>query len=224
MCLIHAFCSSLLFPSRGRRTRTFSSESKIGQADFTNWIPFVSFILMEEISPNPEALIANTQTLSSAWNSWKDIRKCVYRAVYRAVAPALTAFLNVLFWQVTHYCNFCITISRCFHFVYITSFCPRAVRNFVLEKCFALTYDLSFMVPSILSYFIISHLKFCSPLCSSFKLFHDGGSYHIKTSPLICIASYCTGFYLIGTSITKELKYFMLSLDCIEEQKLHNIF
>ena len=82
----------LLFPSRGRRTRTFSSEPKIDQADFTNWMPFISFILMEEISPNPEALIANTQTLSLAWNSLKDIRKCVHRAVYRAAAPALITF------------------------------------------------------------------------------------------------------------------------------------
>ena len=30
------------------------------------------------------------------------------------------------------------------------------------------------------------------------KLFHDGGPYHIETSPLIC-----SGFYMIATSIMK---------------------
>ena len=38
-------------------------------------------------------------------------------------------------------------------------------------------------------------------------LFHDGGPYHIKTSPFICRANQWTGFYVIGTSVMKELNY-----------------
>ena len=40
---------------------------------------------------------------------------------------------------------------------------------------------------------------------SNFRLFHDEGSYHIETSPLICRANQSTGFYMIGTSVMKEL-------------------
>ena len=32
----------------------------------------------------------------------------------------------------------------------------------------------------------------------SFQLFHDGGSYHIKTSPLVSRVNPWTGFYIIG--------------------------
>ena len=39
-----------------------------------------------------------------------------------------------------------------------------------------------------------------------YKLFHDGGFYHIETSPLTCKANQWTGFYMIGTSVMKELK------------------
>ena len=38
------------------------------------------------------------------------------------------------------------------------------------------------------------------------KLFHDGGPYHIETSPLICSANQWSGFYMIGTSVMKELR------------------
>ena len=38
-----------------------------------------------------------------------------------------------------------------------------------------------------------------------YKLFHDGGFYHIETSPLTCKANQWTGFYMIGTSVMKEL-------------------
>ena len=37
------------------------------------------------------------------------------------------------------------------------------------------------------------------------ELFHDGGSYHIETSRLICSANQWTGFYTIGTSVINEL-------------------
>ena len=34
---------------------------------------------------------------------------------------------------------------------------------------------------------------------------NDGGPYHIETSPLICKANQWAGFYMIGTSVIKEL-------------------
>ena len=37
------------------------------------------------------------------------------------------------------------------------------------------------------------------------ELFHDGGRYHIETSPLICGANQWTGFYMITASFMKEL-------------------
>ena len=36
--------------------------------------------------------------------------------------------------------------------------------------------------------------------------FHDGRHYHVETSSLICRANQWTGFYMIGTSVMKELK------------------
>ena len=38
------------------------------------------------------------------------------------------------------------------------------------------------------------------------KLFRGGGPYHIETSPLICSANQWSGFYMIGTSVMKELR------------------
>ena len=38
------------------------------------------------------------------------------------------------------------------------------------------------------------------------QLFHDGGRYHIETSPLICFANHWTGFYMITASVMKESK------------------
>ena len=44
------------------------------------------------------------------------------------------------------------------------------------------------------------------------ELFHVEDPYLIETSPLISSANQCTGFYMIETSITKELKVlFVLS-------------
>ena len=37
-------------------------------------------------------------------------------------------------------------------------------------------------------------------------LFHDGGPYHIETSPLISSATVETGFYIIVSSVMKGLK------------------
>ena len=39
----------------------------------------------------------------------------------------------------------------------------------------------------------------------SSSLFHDGGRYHIETSPLIWGANQCTSFYMITASVMKEL-------------------
>ena len=41
--------------------------------------------------------------------------------------------------------------------------------------------------------------------CEMDELFHDGGPYHIETSPMICRANQWTDFYMIGTSVMKEL-------------------
>ena len=38
-----------------------------------------------------------------------------------------------------------------------------------------------------------------------FSTFHDGGLYHIETSPLICRSNQWTGFYMIGASVMKGL-------------------
>ena len=38
------------------------------------------------------------------------------------------------------------------------------------------------------------------------QLFHDGGSYLIETSPLICSANQLTGFYMIWNSVMIESK------------------
>ena len=41
-----------------------------------------------------------------------------------------------------------------------------------------------------------------------FNVFRDGGRYHIETSPLICSANQWTGFFMISTSVVKELTSF----------------
>ena len=55
MCLF--VLGLLLFPSRGGRVLNVSFESKIGQADFTDWMSFLPSNPMEEI-----ALIQNPLT------------------------------------------------------------------------------------------------------------------------------------------------------------------
>ena len=39
-------------------------------------------------------------------------------------------------------------------------------------------------------------------------IFRDGNRYDLETSPLICKAHQRTGFYMIGSSVMKELKSF----------------
>ena len=43
--------------------------------------------------------------------------------------------------------------------------------------------------------------------CEMDELFHDGGPYHIETSPLICSANQWTDFYMIGTSVMSYENY-----------------
>ena len=50
-------------------------------------------------------------------------------------------------------------------------------------------------------FFVLEH----HGLSLFFSCFDDIGSHHIETSPLICRANQRTGFYLIGTSVMKEL-------------------
>ena len=42
------------------------------------------------------------------------------------------------------------------------------------------------------------------------QLFHDGVTYHIEISPMICSVNQWTGFYMIRTSVMKELNPFYL--------------
>ena len=51
-----------------------------------------------------------------------------------------------------------------------------------------------------------SHIFPCFPVFyNTCEPFHDGGPNHIETSPLICSGNQWTGFYMIGTSIVREL-------------------
>ena len=51
-------------------------------------------------------------------------------------------------------------------------------------------------------------MRLCKCSFLNFSLpFHDGGRYHIETSPLICSANQWTGFYMITASVMKELKW-----------------
>ena len=55
-------------------------------------------------------------------------------------------------------------------------------------------------------------MSHCVILMSLFEVLtpHDGGRYHIATSPLICSANQWTDFYMITVSIIKELKIYCL--------------
>ena len=65
----------------------------------------------------------------------------------------------------------------------------------IFQKCFML-------IESVATVSVLSHM-----LINLFLLlFHDGGPYHIETSPLIFRASQWAGFYVIGTSVMEELK------------------
>ena len=45
----------------------------------------------------------------------------------------------------------------------------------------------------------------------SHQPFHDGGCYHIETSPIICSTNQWTGFHMVRNSVRKELKFLLVS-------------
>ena len=60
-----------------------------------------------------------------------------------------------------------------------------------------------------------------------YQLFHDEGPYHIETSPLSCRVNQWTGFYMIRTSVMKELKRYqstVLRKRCPYSQLLWSAF
>ena len=52
------------------------------------------------------------------------------------------------------------------------------------------------------------HFVFCVQeiVLVCFYFFHDGGLYHIETIPLIRHANQWTSFYMMGTTVMKELR------------------
>ena len=59
----------LVFPFRRGGTRALSSACKTDQVDFTYWMSFLPYNIMEEINLNTEVRSANTLSLSSAQKS-----------------------------------------------------------------------------------------------------------------------------------------------------------
>ena len=59
-------------PDEGRTQAIISPEHRTYETDFAEWMPFLPSNLIDKISPNPEAVSANTKSLSSACDSWKD--------------------------------------------------------------------------------------------------------------------------------------------------------
>ena len=56
-------------------------------------------------------------------------------------------------------------------------------------------------------------------------MLHDEGPYSIKTSPLICRANQWFGFYMIETSVMKELKELFVKISLKNlESTLENTF
>ena len=58
---------------------------------------------------------------------------------------------------------------------------------------------------------------------------HDGGLYHIETSPLICRANHWTVIYMIGVSVVKELNHSVIAIFynikcCKDKCSIKNIY
>ena len=79
--------------------------------------------------------------------------------------------------------------TKCFLYQYLVVIAP--VRKNILYSFYGNALGISLMITNSKN-----HRKL--------QLFHDGSPYHIETSPLICSANQCTGFYMIGTTIMKE--------------------
>ena len=63
----------------------------------------------------------------------------------------------------------------------------------------------------LLNISLMENFNFCAVRCyrqqvCTYLTFHDGGRYHIETSPLICGVNPWTGFYMISASVMKGLK------------------
>ena len=60
---------------------------------------------------------------------------------------------------------------------------------------------------------LIDKWKSSSAKYDQYQLFHDGVPYHIETSPLIYSVNQWTGFYIIRTSVMKELSSILVDWD-----------
>ena len=79
--------------------------------------------------------------------------------------------------------------------------CCKILKNiFLIEYLRATGSALSWEFTDI--YWKAIPTKTCNQLL---KLFHDGGRYHMETSPLIYRANQWTGFYMITASVMKKL-------------------
>ena len=56
----------------------------------------------------------------------------------------------------------------------------------------------------------------------TFKLFHDGGPYHIETSLLMFRSNQWAGFYMIGTYVMKEFNHFTPMIKASENSRDKN--
>ena len=61
------------------------------------------------------------------------------------------------------------------------------------------------MFADVFQNWLLLNATFFNPYPTFTQLLHDGGPYHIATTPMIYGANQWTGFYMIGTSVMKEL-------------------
>ena len=109
----------------------------------------------------------------------------------------------------------------CEAYLFLNLYCCYYVLSCGLDFCFSCgtAYHFTAKIISIVSwtFLVLFQLLPCWVFSQSpnlipaftvltFTIFHDGGPYHIETSPLICRADHWNGFYVIGTSVMKELK------------------
>ena len=75
----------------------------------------------------------------------------------------------------------------------------------VHSACYSQLLIVLLLAPQLISSLQkVNLIKICLEKLS--QLIHDGGRYHIETSPLICRADQWTSFYMITTSVMKDLK------------------
>ena len=109
----------------------------------------------------------------------------------------MTIQFSRLFWHITYY-----KVRYC-HFFFINL-------KFIsdISSCFNHPTNISIESSELKSRGIIYKL-WCihirNRIMKTLSLFHNRGPYHIETSPLIYSANQCFSFYLIETSVMKEL-------------------